>query len=111
EQQPKIVQVAVVEGVLVVPFHFQRHTVLVEVDFVRRRNVFDVVHHNPRIESLSVHPSLRNSPSSLSAISDFRPPGMRISLLRRVNPRSTRRMSSHSWGWAAAKIANPLRHS
>src|SRR5260370_10696981 len=58
EEEPKIVQVAVVEGVLVVPLHFQRHAVLVAVDLVRRRTVFDVVHDNSRIESLFGPPEL-----------------------------------------------------
>src|SRR5260370_6826684 len=58
EQQPKIVQVTVVEGVLVVPLHFQRHAVLVAVDLVRRRNVFDIVHDNSCIESLFGPPEL-----------------------------------------------------
>src|SRR5260370_4287892 len=58
EQQPKIVQVAVVEGVLVVPFHFQRHAVLVAVDLVSRRTGCDVVHANWRIESLLGLPEL-----------------------------------------------------
>src|SRR5579883_1822369 len=49
EQQPKIVQVAVEEGVFVVPFHFQGHAVLV---------AFDVVHDNSRIESLFGPPEL-----------------------------------------------------
>ena len=52
EQQSEVVEVAVVERVLVVPFDFQGHAILVAVDLVGRRGVFDVVHHNTRVESL-----------------------------------------------------------
>lgn len=52
EQKPEVVQIAVVEWILVVPFHFQSHPVLVAIDLVRGCNVFVGIHHNLRVEFL-----------------------------------------------------------
>lgn len=52
EQQPEIVEVAVIEGILVIPFDLQSHPVLVAVHLVGRRVELGVVHDDARIELL-----------------------------------------------------------
>ncbi len=52
EQQAEVVEVAVIEGIFVVPLDFERHPVLVAVHLVGRRVILDLIHHNPRVELL-----------------------------------------------------------
>src|SRR4051794_6798073 len=52
EQQTEVVQIAIVKWILVVPFHFERHPVLVAVHLVGRRNMLVAVHHNLGVEFL-----------------------------------------------------------
>ena len=52
EQEPKVVQVPIVERVLVVPLDFERHAVFVAVHLVRGRHELGLVHDNARVECL-----------------------------------------------------------
>ncbi len=52
EQQAEVIEVAVEERILVVPFDFQRHPILVAVHLVGRRVILDLIHDNPGVELL-----------------------------------------------------------
>ena len=106
-----VVQIAVVERILVVPFDFQRHPVLVAVHLVGRRDVLVAVHDNLLSNFFSAQPSLVKWESSLLAIRPFEPPGFTMSLFSNENPRKTSTIFFHSSGCAADKMASPLRHS
>jgi hypothetical protein len=56
EQEAEVVQIAIEERVLVVPFHFQRHSVLVTVYLVRWSDMFGQIHNDFGIEFL-FHPA------------------------------------------------------
>ena len=66
EEQAEVVEVTVVEGILVVPFHFERHAVLVAVHLVGRRVVLGVIHDNPGVELLFLPSQRREMPIQLS---------------------------------------------
>ena len=71
KQQTEVVEVAVEEGIFVVPFEFQGYTVLEAIHLVRRRVNTAVVDHDGG-GKLLLYPA-PNVESSVKAVCKFRP--------------------------------------
>jgi hypothetical protein len=110
-QEAEIVEVAIVERILVVPFDFERDPVLETINLVRRRFYRYVIDNNPRLKLL-LDPASRMKPRSISSASlDFRPPPTEIQLRRKRNAVKTSTTLRHSFEKSLFRMAQACFHS